>query len=278
MNESNLMEFSTTSNAVSSSSTVLSQGAENQAAVLLCETQPLTVEGIRALLSSTNDLRVTGVCESLALCREISRRQRPDVVLLDKAMGMQVVLDWIQDMRLAEQDTERLNNSGPFTPNTVPNTVPNTAPTASQSRPLPKAVVWGVSMTEAEALRFLQAGAKGILRKATSPSNMLNCFRTVVQGKNWMEDSVFREQPSEGRHPRSALTPRETQVMELVEHGLKNREIARELGIRPGTVKIHLKHIFEKTGVRGRYGLALTGLRQKGLLSDERPYEAVMAR
>ena len=48
--------------------------------------------------------------------------------------------------------------------------------------------------------------------------------------------------------------------MELVEQGLKNREIGRDLGIRPGTVKIHLKHIFEKTGVRGRYGLALSGL------------------
>jgi hypothetical protein len=33
-------------------------------------------------------------------------------------------------------------------------------------------------------------------------------------------------------------------------------------------VKIHLKHIFEKTGVRGRYGLALTGLRRKGTLAE----------
>ncbi len=271
MNESNLMEFSATSAALAQGGSTLAQGANTQAAVLLCETQPLTVEGIRALLSSTNDLRVTGVCENLALCREISRRQRPDVVLLDKALGMQVVLDWIQDLRLAEQDMDRLNSGGQFVTGAAPLS-------ASQSRPLPKAVVWGVSMTEAEALRFLQAGAKGILRKATSPSNMLNCLRTVVQGKNWMEDSVFREQPSDDRHPRSALTPRETQVMELVEHGLKNREIARELGIRPGTVKIHLKHIFEKTGVRGRYGLALTGLRQKGMLSVERPYEAAMAR
>ena len=55
-------------------------------------------------------------------------------------------------------------------------------------------------------------------------------------------------------------------MLELVEQGLKNKEIARELGIRPGTVKIHLKHIFEKTGVRGRYGLALTGLKEKGVL------------
>src|SRR5450759_4765593 len=44
-------------------------------------------------------------------------------------------------------------------------------------------------------------------------------------------------------------------------------DIAARLGIRPGTVKIHLKHIFEKTGIRGRYGLALSGLREKGLLS-----------
>jgi DNA-binding NarL/FixJ family response regulator len=254
---------------INSSSNLVMQPAT----VLLCESQPLTVEGVRAVLSTTNDLRVTGACENLAVCREIARRQRPDVVLVDKALGMQAVMDWIQDLRLGEQDMERLATSGErYGDGAV------SAPVASQTRPMPRAVVWGVSMTEAEALRFLQAGAKGILRKATTPSNMLNCFRTVVLGKNWMEDSVFREQPREDRHPRSELTPRESQVMELVEHGLKNREIARELGIRPGTVKIHLKHIFEKTGVRGRYGLALTGLRQKGVLSVERQFEPAMAR
>ncbi len=245
------------------------------ATVLLCETQPLTVEGVRSVLGTTSDLRVTGVCETLALCREISRRQRPDVVVIDKALGMQAVMDWIQDLRLAEQDIDRLLSSNPTYTSTD---LQNSPPIASHSRPLPRAVVWGVSMTEAEALRFLQAGAKGILRKSTSPSNMLSCIRTVVGGKNWMEDSVFRDPPRHDRHPRSALTPRETQVMELVEHGLKNREIARELGIRPGTVKIHLKHIFEKTGVHGRYGLALTGLRQKGILTVESRSQPAMAR
>jgi DNA-binding NarL/FixJ family response regulator len=82
-----------------------------------------------------------------------------------------------------------------------------------------------------------------------------------------MEDSVFRDSTRSDRYPRSELTAREQQVLELVEQGCKNKEIAAELGIRPGTVKIHLKHIFEKTGVRGRYGLALSGLKERGLVS-----------
>jgi DNA-binding NarL/FixJ family response regulator len=48
---------------------------------------------------------------------------------------------------------------------------------------------------------------------------------------------------------------------------MKNKDIAIALGIRTGTVKIHVKHIFEKTGIRGRYGLALSGLKQKGLMA-----------
>jgi DNA-binding NarL/FixJ family response regulator len=59
--------------------------------------------------------------------------------------------------------------------------------------------------------------------------------------------------------------------MDLVERGYKNREIGHSLGIRTGTVKIHLKHIFEKTGIRGRYGLALSGLKNKGLLAAAVP-------
>ena len=124
-----------------------------------------------------------------------------------------------------------------------------------------------MSITEAEALRFLQAGARGIIRKSADNPTVLACLRAVAQGRSWMQDSVFRDSSIQEVQARSDLTPREHQVMELVEQGYKNREIAQELGIRPGTVKIHLKHIFEKTGVHGRHGLALNGLRQRGVVS-----------
>jgi DNA-binding NarL/FixJ family response regulator len=153
-------------------------------------------------------------------------------MIIDKAMGGPAVLDWITRM--------------------------------AQVCPGTSYVIWGASMTESEALRFLKGGAKGIVRKSADVNSVLSCLEAVADGSTWMEDSLFRDGGGPGqREARTGLTPREQQVLELVEQGLRNKEIARDLGIRPGTVKIHLKHIFEKTGVRGRYGLALSGLREK---------------
>jgi DNA-binding NarL/FixJ family response regulator len=209
---------------------------ETDLGVLVCESQPVTAAGVRSLVDDHPPLKYAGACDSLSRCRELVRQFEPRAVILDKALGMQAVLDWMADLRL----------NGP-------------ASTA--------VVVWGVAMTEAEALRFLQGGAKGIIRKTAHPEQLLACLESVVRGRNWMEDSVFGDSMRQERPTPSDLTPRERQVLELVERGMKNREIARELGIRPGTVKIHLKHIFEKTGVRGRYGLALSGMRHRGLLA-----------
>lgn len=206
--------------------------------VSICDTQPVTAEGIRTLLGSSPDLVFADVTDSLAQALELVRRTSPDVLMLDKAFGIQAILEWLTDLK-AQESTDR--------------------PTAI--------VVWGVSVTEAEALRFLQAGARGILRKTAGIPVVLACLRTVALGRSWMEDCVFRDSSRADRYPRSELTSREQQVLELVEQGFKNKEIANELGIRPGTVKIHLKHIFEKTGVRGRYGLALNGLKDRGLVS-----------
>lgn len=206
--------------------------------VSVCDTQPVTAEGIRTLLNDMSGLKFDQGIDSLARAREILRDSAPSVLMLDKAFGIQIVLEWLASIR-----------SG---------TVDLTANTAI--------VIWGASITEAEALRFLQAGARGILRKTAEISVILACLRTVASGRSWMEESVFGELGRGERYPRSELTAREQQVLELVEQGFKNKEIALDLGIRPGTVKIHLKHIFEKTGVRGRYGLALNGLKQRGMV------------
>jgi len=213
---------------------------KNKRIVSICEAQPLAVYGLLHLLASTDDLQFATSHSSPAEWMVSPRAHQTDVLIIDKGLGAQTVLDALTQLP------------------------PEHGSTCSG---IPAVVIWGMSITEAEALRFLQAGAKGILRKSADTVTILACLRAVCKGRSWMQDCVFRDLSSVEPQVRSDLTPREHQVMELVEQGFKNREIAQELGIRPGTVKIHLKHIFEKTGVHGRHGLALNGLRQKGVLS-----------
>jgi DNA-binding NarL/FixJ family response regulator len=155
--------------------------------------------------------------------------------MLDKAFGIHAVMDLLKSLRTTSSPTS--------------------------------AIVWSSTVSEAEALRFLQAGAAGVIRKTASLDTLLKCLRAVAAGNTWMQDENVHESDRPVRSGHSPLTSRELQVMELVERGMKNKDIAESLGIRTGTVKIHLKHIFEKTGIRGRYGLALSGLKEKGLLS-----------
>ncbi|HEY1218178.1 MAG: response regulator transcription factor [Bryobacteraceae bacterium] len=202
--------------------------------IAVCDTEPIAIEGLRGLLEATEELRVVSAESTLGDGMDAVRALRPAVLLVDKALGMHAVLDWL--MALRQMDRR------------------------------PAVIVWGAALSESEALRILQAGATGVIRKTSKLDSVMACVRAVAAGRSWMEDSVMLQRDRPYRVARSPLTGREVEVMELVERGLKNKDIAIALGIRIGTVKIHLKHIFEKTGIRGRYGLALSGLKEKGLL------------
>jgi CheY-like chemotaxis protein len=127
--------------------------------VSVCDTQPVTAEGIRTLLSDHQILRFDKGTDSLAMAKEMLRNSAPTVLMLDKAFGIQIVLEWLAEIRSA----------GPLDL-TVSTSI----------------VIWGASITEAEALRFLQAGARGILRKTAGISVVLACLRTVAAGRSWM--------------------------------------------------------------------------------------------
>lgn len=185
-------------------------------------------------MASSEGLQCSWAVPNLLIGLQLARQQPVEALILDKSLGQQAVLAALEELRSA---------------------VPGVA-----------VIVWGNSMSESEALRLLQAGARGLLRKSADLGTIVACIRAVTEGSTWMEDCVFREVTRMERPTRNDLTLREQQVLQLVEQGMKNKEIAVELGIRPGTVKIHLKHIFEKTGVHGRYGLALNGMRLRGAI------------
>ena len=203
--------------------------------IAVCDTQPIAVEGLARLLESAEGLRVVAAEYSLPEATEAVRELRPSLVLVDKALGVPAILDWLVILR--------------------------------RSLPPVPVVVWGVTLSDSEALRFMQSGVSGMVRKTAPLDSILTCIRRVAEGGTWLEDSLDAAIELSARPVHSPLTAREMQVLELVERGMKNKDIAVSLGIRLGTVKIHIKHIFEKTGVRGRYGLAISGIRQKGIPS-----------
>jgi DNA-binding NarL/FixJ family response regulator len=203
--------------------------------VAVCDTEPIAIEGLRSLLESAESLRVVAAESSLMEGMDAVRELQPSILIVDKTFGYRALADWLASLR--------------------------------GSQAAIATIVWGSTFSEAEALRFLQAGAVGVLRKTSSLDTLLECLRTVQRGNTWMDGDLVRDVERASHPGHLPLTIRELQVVELVERGLKNKAIAAELGIQTGTVKIHLKHIFEKTGIRGRYGLALSGLKEKGLLA-----------
>jgi DNA-binding NarL/FixJ family response regulator len=72
------------------------------------------------------------------------------------------------------------------------------------------------------------------------------------------------------RKEASRLTPREKEVVRLICRGMKNKQIAENLHITAGTVKVHLMHIFEKTGLKDRLALAVHGRELVGVESQNK--------
>jgi DNA-binding NarL/FixJ family response regulator len=106
-------------------------------------------------------------------------------------------------------------------------------------------VLWVVDLPESEAFRALQLGVRGILKKTLPAHKLIECLREVGKGNIWMDEPQPGPDFLRSREA-SRLTPRE-------------KQIAEQLHITPGTVKVHLMHVFEKTGLKDRLALAVRG-------------------
>lgn len=195
--------------------------------VFACESQPIVLEGLKRALEAHSDLDLVGATTFLSEALEQFPGLNPEIVLIDQALGANNGLDVIAEVK-------RLS---------------------AHAQP----VLWVTHrLTEAESFRVLQAGARGILKKTLPIAELIACLRTVSQGSVWMENSISKQVVGFFNQPNSLrLTPREQEVVGLVCRGMKNKQIADTLSITTGTVKVHLMHIFEKTGVQDRFQLAM---------------------
>ena len=113
---------------------------------------------------------------------------------------------------------------------------------------------------DVQALRALQAGARGYLLKDAVPDELLNTIRAVHSGKKTLSPTVshgIAEHATE-----DILTKSEIEVLRLIAEGKANKQIADQLAIAEETVKSRVKNILSKLGADDRTHAAMIGLKR----------------
>jgi two-component system NarL family response regulator len=111
--------------------------------------------------------------------------------------------------------------------------------------------------------RALQAGARGYLLKDMFGEELMEAIRTVHAGRTRIPGPVAQRLAERMGGPN--LTPRESEVLELIVAGRSNKEIGSDLSISEATVKSHINSILSKLGVTDRTQAATTAL-QRGIV------------
>lgn len=129
----------------------------------------------------------------------------------------------------------------------------------SRSRSRPKIILLTAGMDESQLLGASELNPDGMVLKTSDPGLLLESMDAVMAGKRWVDPEIAERTRHAQERAASAppLTRRERELIELVRQGLRNRDIAAELGVTEGTVKVYLHAIFDKLNVDNRTELAL---------------------
>jgi len=208
---------------------------------LIADDQAMVREGFSALLGAQDGIRVCGQAADGAQAVREAQRLRPDVVLMDVRMP---VMDGLAA-------TRELLRSG-----------------TSESRVL---VLTTFDLDE-YVYEALRAGASGFMLKDAPATELVHAVRVVAAGEALLAPSVTRRliadfaQRAPSPPPAlsaqlAALTPRESEVLQLIARGLSNTEISQRLVIAEQTTKTHVGRILMKLGLRDR--VQAVGLRDR---------------
>jgi two-component system, NarL family, nitrate/nitrite response regulator NarL len=129
----------------------------------------------------------------------------------------------------------------------------------ARSRSRPCVILLTAGMDESQLLAADDLEPEGMVLKTSDPKLLTECMDAVVAGNRWIDPEIAERTARAQERAASAppLTRRERELIELVRQGLRNRDIAAELGVTEGTVKVYLHAIFDKLQVENRTELAL---------------------
>jgi DNA-binding NarL/FixJ family response regulator len=192
--------------------------------VVIYSTQPILAKGLESLIAADPAFELSAYCSNVAALMEHLANESPDLAVLDL----------------------------------TPQITPEVLSELQRAAPEAKLILWTDTIAGDFALQALTIGIRGVLRKTLPLEGHRQCLHRVHSGGLWFEKSLTDSLQAARRVP---LSPREGQLVAMVARGLKNKEISFQLGITEGTVKVYLSHLFQKSGAKDRFDLALQGLK-----------------
>lgn len=203
---------------------------DDRARTLLVDDHPMMRKGVVQLLEFEDDLEVVGEAGSGEEALRLAAELEPDMILLDLNMKGMTGLDTLRAMRENGEDA--------------------------------RIVVFTVSDDRNDVIYVLRAGADGYLLKDMEPERLLEHIRQAATGQLTISPQLTQVLAQALRgddRPKGIeeLTDRERQILRQLAHGYSNKMIARKLDITEGTVKVHVKRVLHKLGMRSRVEAAV---------------------
>lgn len=226
-----------------------SASVKKKPSVLIADREGVFRLGLKKLLGLEDDMRVVAQAETASQVLAMTRCFKPDVLFLQTEILAERPRDLVAEIHRAS--------------------------------PRSRIVVTASAAAEAEGVRYVQAGASGVILKSADPKLFAKCVRKVAEGEVWLPQRHVAQMakhlagtPQRSLRPADTLTRREKTVISYLMQGWRNREIGRHLSITEQTVKNHLRTIYDKVGVSDRLELVLYVIHQQLELPPVQPLEA----
>ena len=208
--------------------------------LVVADPHPVFLLGLERLLTDEAEINLQAMCATAEETLQAVRQYRPDLLILDIGFRDRSGLDLIRDLR-------------------------------QENLPV-KVIILAGALDDEQTIETLRLGVQGVLLKNMPTRLLVQCIHNVHAGGQWMEkqslghafEKMLRREAG-ARRLATILTDRETEVMCLVARGMSNRQIASQLTVGEGTVKVHVHNIYAKLGVSNRVDLTLYA-HKKGLL------------
>jgi DNA-binding NarL/FixJ family response regulator len=199
--------------------------------IAIVEDNRVIRESLMEFVQSDPECRIVCTCDTAEEALKLIPKHQPDIVLMDIQLPNQSGIECTTQLK--------------------------------QLLPSLQIIMVTVYEDTERIFKALRAGACGYLLKRCTPDELLGAIREVRQGGAPMSREIARKVITSFQEPVTAaaeveeLSPREHEILELLASGFPNKQIADRLGLTDGTVRWHLRHVYEKLHVRSRTEAAL---------------------